>query len=143
MTGESVSRTTPPNEPCAASQSRGHSAHVGSEVEIHYRWHPLHGRRVRRHYSEQRVAGQFVHVEAEPGIVIVVAAWMLDPVACAGMATGAPCVVVPALVDLHHLLIECGSRRSSQDDPTIVQEEHDVVPANTVATGHGPCASSA
>jgi hypothetical protein len=39
------------------------------------------------------------------GVVIVVAAWMLDPAACAGMSFGAPCVGVSALVELHQLLI--------------------------------------
>ena len=46
-----------------------------------------------------------VHVEAAPGVVIVVAAWMLDPAACAGMAFGAPRVAQSALVELHRLLI--------------------------------------
>ncbi|TMH71056.1 MAG: hypothetical protein E6H52_20575 [Betaproteobacteria bacterium] len=27
-------------------QSRSHSAHVGQEVQAHYRWHPLFGRRL-------------------------------------------------------------------------------------------------
>src|SRR6516165_4410763 len=47
----------------------------------------LYGHRIRRHYSEQRAAGQVVHVEAMPGVITAIAAWMLDPVACAGMAT--------------------------------------------------------
>jgi hypothetical protein len=34
-----------------------HSAHVGQELEIHYRWHPLYGRRVRYRDSEQRGPG--------------------------------------------------------------------------------------
>jgi hypothetical protein len=72
------------------SQSPGHSAHVGQKVEIHYRWRALYGRRVRRQYVERRAGGEVVHVEAAPGVVIVVAAWMLDPAACAGMALGAP-----------------------------------------------------
>jgi hypothetical protein len=41
-------------------------------------------------------------------VVTVVAAWMLDPVACAGMEIGVPRVALPALVDLHHLLIAQG-----------------------------------
>ena len=109
-----------------------------AEVVVHYRWHPLYGRRVRRHYSEQRVAGRFVHVEAAPGVVTVVAAWMLDPIACAGMEIGAPRVALSALVDLHHLLIERGFRRSSRGDPNIVQEEHDEEPADTGVAVHGP-----
>jgi hypothetical protein len=33
--------------------------------------------------------GEVVHVEAACGVVIVVAAWMRDPAACAGMELGA------------------------------------------------------
>ena len=119
-------------------QSPGHSAHVGQEVEIHYPWHALYGRRVRRQYVERRAGGEVVHVEVAPGVVIVVAAWMLDPVACAGMAFGAPRVVLPALIELHQLLIEHGFRRSSRGDPTIVQEEQNEEPAGIGAAVYSP-----
>ena len=49
-----------------------------------------YGRRVRRHYGERLAGGEVVHVEAAPGVVIVVAAWMLDRAACAGMTLGVP-----------------------------------------------------
>src|SRR5882757_3166442 len=104
-------------------QSPGHSAHIGQEIEVYYRWHAHYRRRVRRQYVERRAGGDVVHVEVAPGIVIVVAAWMLDPAACAGMALGAPRVTLAALAELHQLLTERGFRRSSRDDPTIVQEE--------------------
>jgi hypothetical protein len=94
------------------------------EVEVHYRWHALYGRRVRRQYAERRAGGEVAHVEVAPGVVIVVAAWILDPAACAGMAIGAPRVTVSALADLHQLLIEHGFRRSSPDDPTIPQRSN-------------------
>ena len=81
---------------CARAPSPAHSAHVGEEVEVHYRWHPLYGRRVRRQYSEQRADGQVVHVEAAPGVIIVLAAWMLDRAACADMVIGAPRAEVAA-----------------------------------------------
>ena len=109
-------------------QSRGHSAHVGQVVEVFYRWHALYGRRVRRQYSEHRATGEVVHVEVEPGVVLVVAAWMLDAASCSGMELGEPRVSVAALADLHHLLCALGFRRSScgvfhteyeeQDDPS-------------------------
>jgi hypothetical protein len=74
-----------------------------------------------------------------PGVVTAIAAWMLDPVVCAGMATiSAPCVSVLALLDLHHLLIERGFRRSSRDDPNIVQGEQHEESARTGAAGDGP-----
>jgi len=104
-------------------QLAGHSAHIGEEVEVHYRWHPLHGRRVRRQYSERRRGNQCVHVEASPGVIVAIAAWMLDPIACAGMAIGAPRLTVSALIELHHLLVERGFRGSSVVDSRIVKEE--------------------
>ena len=116
----------------------GHSAHIGQAVEVHYRWHALYGRRVRCQRSEQRGAGPVVFLETAPGVVIVAAAWILDPAACAGMAIGAPRVAVSALDELHHLLIERGFRRSSLDDPTIVQEEQDETSADTGAAIRGP-----
>src|SRR5258707_8871273 len=109
--------------PGARGQSPGHSAHIGQEVEVHYRWHALYGRRVRRQYVERRAGGDIVHVEVAPGVVIVVAAWMLDPAACAGMGLGAPRVKLAALAELHQLLTERGFRRSSRDNQTIVQEQ--------------------
>jgi len=68
---------------------------------------------VRRHCSERRAGGEVVHVEAAPGVVTVVAGWMLDPIACAAMEMGAPRVALSAL---HHLLTAQGSRRSSAKD---------------------------
>jgi hypothetical protein len=100
----------------AREQSRGHSAHIGAEVVIHYRWHPLHGRRLRRHYSERRAIGEVVHVEVSPGVVTIVPGWMLDPVVCARMGFGAPRVAVSALAELHDLLTNLGFRQSSATD---------------------------
>jgi hypothetical protein len=71
-------------------------------------------------------------------VVIVAAAWILDPAACAGMTFGAPPVAVPALTELHQLLIEHGFRRSSRDDSTVVQEEQNEEPARTGAAVYGP-----
>jgi hypothetical protein len=84
---------------------------------------PLHGRLGRLQSSEYRFMGRFVHVEVAPGVITIVAAWMLDPVACAGMEIGAPRARVTALIDLHQLLIERGFRGSSLGDSRIVQEE--------------------
>src|SRR5215470_11864681 len=109
---------------CGQSQSPSHSAHVGQEVEVHYRWHALHGRRVRRQYVERRAGGEVVHVELAPGMIIVVPAWMLDSAACAGMEFGTPRVTVSALAELHQLLTEHCIRESARDDPTIVQKEN-------------------
>lgn len=118
--------------------SRGHSAHVGQEVVVHYRWHPLYGRHVRRHYSEQRANGEVVHVEGAPGVVTIVAAWMLDPVACVGMEIGAPRIAPSALLDLQRLLIALGFRRDSSDDWNVAQEDHDEVSETGATLGRTP-----
>jgi hypothetical protein len=58
----------------ASGQAPAHSAHVGQEVEVHYRWHALHGRRVLRQYVERRAGGDVVHVEVAPGNALAQAA---------------------------------------------------------------------
>ena len=93
---------------------------------VHHPWHPLYRQRVLRQYSERRAGGEVVHIEAASGVVTVVPAWMLDPVACAGMELGPPRVSAAALADLHDLLTRRGQRRSSPGDPTITREERDV-----------------
>lgn len=59
-------------------------------MEIYYRWHPLDGCRVRLRNSEQRSTGQIVYVEASSGVVMIIAAWMLEPVTCMKMTLGEP-----------------------------------------------------
>ena len=71
--------------PCAREQSRSHSAHIGQDVVVQYRWHPLYGQRVRRIQNERRASGELVHVELTPGAVTILPAWKLDPVYCAGL----------------------------------------------------------
>jgi hypothetical protein len=119
-------------------QSHGHSAHIGQEVEVHYRWHALYGRRVRRQYGERRAGGEIVHVEVAPGNVLAIAAWMLDAAACAGMELGTPRVTIAALAELHQLLIEHGFRRRSSDGSTIVQETQRETPADISAAIGSP-----
>ena len=108
---------------CARQQSGVHSTHVGPTVIVHYKWHPLYGRRVRRFYSEKRTSGELTHVEAAPGIVCAIPSWMLDRVACAAMPLGQAQANLPALVELDQLLEELGFRRSSEDGINAVTEE--------------------
>ncbi len=78
------------------------------------------------HYRERRADGEVANLEAAPRIVVVVRAWMLDPVACAGMEIGPARVSVGALQELHRLLIALGFRRGSSADP--VEETRDANP---------------
>lgn len=54
---------------------------------------------------------EVVVVEAAPGVAIVVAAWMLDPVICATMSLGTPTIDVAGLADLDRLPLCQGSCR--------------------------------
>jgi hypothetical protein len=60
-----------------------------------------------------RTSGELVHVETDPGNIIVVPAWMLDPVACSQMLLGEPQVDLQALGELNHFLKALGFRSSS------------------------------
>jgi hypothetical protein len=111
--------------PSVPEQSRGHCAHIGQLATIHYRWHPLYGRSVRRILTERRTSGEVSHVELAPGNVIMVAAWKLDPITCASIKVGAPQVSLAALHNLHELLVTCESRLNSTDDNTVKEEVHD------------------
>jgi hypothetical protein len=104
-------------------QSPSHCAHIGQTVVIKYRWHPLYGREVRRQYSEHRASGEVVHVETDPGNVIVVPAWMLDPIVCGGMRLGDPHLDLVALQDLDRLLVALGFRSSSRGGPEVAKED--------------------
>jgi len=100
-----------------------HSARVGAEVEVHYRWHALYGRRLRLHYREVRTGTPLSYVEAAPGVIIVMPSWMLDPAACPDTTLGAPQVDCAALRDLSRLLIDRGFRRSSSGEVRVAEEE--------------------
>jgi hypothetical protein len=107
---------------CAAWRVRIHSAHIGQEVEVHYRWHALYGRRVKVRDVEQR-GGGVVHVEIDAGVVKMVAAWMLDRAVCSAMELGEPRVTVAVLYDLHRLLVDRRLRANSPDGSNIVREK--------------------
>jgi hypothetical protein len=122
-------------------QSRGHSAHIGQNVVIHYRWHPLYGQSARHIQVERRATGEFVHVELTPGVVTILPAWKLDAVYCAVLKVGAPQVSLAALCALHELLVACKSRLVSADGNIVTQEAQDGIAA-TARTKEGTCSEA-
>jgi hypothetical protein len=65
-----------------------------------------------------------------PGVVTVVAAWMLDASACVGMEIGTPRASLTALQDLDDLLKRRGFRRSCSGDIAAREEQPDARPAD-------------
>ena len=126
---------------CVPGQSRGHSAHIGQDVIIHYRWHPLYGRSVRCVQSQRRTSGDVVHVELSADAVTILPAWKLDAVYCAGLRVGPPQVSLVSLCSLHELLIACESRLVSADGNIVKQETQDDS-AITARTKDGACSEA-
>jgi hypothetical protein len=52
-----------------------------------------------------RATGQFLTVQGPAEIVVSIAGWMFDPVACVRMTIGAPRVDLAALIELEQQLI--------------------------------------
>jgi len=97
---------------------------------VHYPYHPLFGRRVRCEGIDRSRNGAVARIEAAPGHVVIVATWMLDPVACVGMAIGEPRVSLGSLVELAEFLAAHRARVSSST-VGIVQE---IPPDETIDT---------
>src|SRR5579862_3278435 len=87
------------------------------------------GRKVRQLYAERRSGREVAIVEAEPGVAIVLAAWMLDPAICATMSLGPPRVDIAALADLDRLLRALGLRRACSAEPPPSEEVHHAIAA--------------
>src|SRR5436305_10958450 len=105
---------------CGPEPSPVHSAHVGQELEVHYRWHPYFGAKVGIRRVEQRATGRFLKVLGPVGVVVSIVDWMLDPVTCAGMTMGPPCVDLAALFELkQQLLIGRSNPAGSRSDSAI------------------------
>ena len=102
-----------------------HSAHVGQELEVYYRWHPYFGRKVRIRQVQERADGRYVRVMGPAGVVVLMAAWMLDPVACAAMTAGPPRVTCAALIELDQLLVDARLNGAPPKGARIVQEKRD------------------
>ena len=86
-----------------------HSAHVGEDFEVHYRWHPYFGRMVNVRRVEQRATGQFLRIRGPLSTVITIPGWMVDPIACAEMTSGPPQVDLAALLEPKRLVTALAS----------------------------------
>lgn len=118
-----------------------HSAHVGDEVEIHYRWHPYFGQRVSIRRVEERATGRFLKVLGPSGVVVSISEWMIDPVVRGGMAMGFARVDLATLIELNRLVTSADKPALFLGGRRITQEEDDEIPQYAGA-GLGPAARS-
>jgi hypothetical protein len=100
-----------------------HSAHVGEEREVFYRWHPYFGHKVSIRRIEQRATGLFLRVLGPDGFVVAIAGWMVDPMACAGMAMGPPQVDLAALIELKMLVAQAAAPSHFRGEQGVAREK--------------------
>jgi hypothetical protein len=81
-----------------------HSAYRLGFVVVEYRWHPLHGKRVRLLRRTVHGGSAVVHVDAHEGVSRELPAWMVDASVCCGMELGPPEVSLAALNELRSVL---------------------------------------
>ena len=105
-----------------------HSAHVGDEVEVHYRWHPYFGQKVSIRRVEERATGRFLKVLGPAGVVVSISGWMIDPVVCGGMTMGLARVDLATLVELNRLVTSADKPALFRGGRRITQEEDDEIP---------------
>lgn len=108
----------------AGRWSPSHSARVGRIFRVHYPWHPLFGSEVQELKRERHAAGVFLRVLSAPGEERLIPAWMLDEVSCAHMELGEPRASLPALADLHHMLIGLGFRQGCRESACDSRKEN-------------------
>lgn len=118
---------------CARAPSPVHTAHVGQELEVQYRWHPYFGRKVVIRRVTQRATGRFLSILGPAGVVVTIADWMLDPIVCAALPEGNPRVDLAALLELKRLLMCAADTTHSWGDSGILQEDHHDVSQAAVA----------
>src|SRR5579863_2442919 len=77
------------------------SAYRLSAVVVEYRWHPLHGKRVRLYRRTVHGGVSVVHVDTDDDKTSrELPAWMVDASICRGMEVGSPQVSLAALCAL-------------------------------------------
>jgi hypothetical protein len=83
----------------------------------------MFGHKVCIRQVHDRADGRYVRVQIHRGMVILMASWMLDPLACAAMRTGPPRVDWAALIGLKRLLIDVRLGKVSAAEAAITQED--------------------
>jgi hypothetical protein len=120
-----------------------HSAHVGQELEVHYRWHPYFGSQVEVRQARKLAGVLYFRVRKKAGFVVQMPAWMFDPVACASLSVGPPRLDWAALVALHELLADVPLSRVSSKRSSIAQEGCHEVPKDRRVSIELPAAGAA
>ena len=88
----------------AAGRIKRDSAYRLGFVVVEYRWHPLHGKRLRLLRRTAHDGTAVVHVETSRTASRELPAWMVDTAVCRGMELGPPQVSIAALNELRGVI---------------------------------------
>ena len=86
--------------PAGAEGAKRHSTYRSQFVVIEYRWHPLHGQRLRLVRGTGHRGRDSVHVEVGAGLSSELPAWMCSASTCSSMPLGSAAVSIAALNEL-------------------------------------------
>jgi hypothetical protein len=85
---------------------------------VAYRWHPLHGERLRLYQRTRRDGREILYVEVGAGVSREVPAWMCDAAACGAISVGPPEIGIGTLNELRAVLtahLPDSARRRTSD----------------------------
>lgn len=117
----------------AAAEITRHSTYRSQFVVAHYRWHPLHGERLRVQQRLDKHGQQVLHLEVHSDVSWELPAWMCDASVCGSMSMGEPQISLEALYGLRSALVEHFSSLDggSSDSPDEEESRGDKTTAKT------------
>jgi len=95
--------------------SQKHNAHGPEKINIHYRFHPLFGQRLRVERRAKLASGEYIFCELPDGTIGGFPSWITDPATNANVSVGAPLTSAAALAELRTLLDSLHSNSPRRD----------------------------
>ena len=99
-----LARWPAPGGFCPFRPSQKHNAHGPENINIHYRFHPLYGQRLRVERRAKLASGEYIFCELPDGTIGGFPSWITDPATNANVSVGAPLTSAAALAELRTLL---------------------------------------
>ena len=108
------------------------SAYRIGEIVVEYRWHPLHGKRVRLFRRAAHGGVAVIHVDpANDKVSRELPAWMVDSAICRAMEVGDPQVSLSALQELVKAIKTSSPAGGSRPVSSLEKENEPIEPTKT------------
>ena len=122
-----------PDDSCQFRTSQKHNAHGPENINIHYRFHPLYGQRLRVERRAKLASGEYIFCELPDGTISGFPSWITDPATNANVSVGAPQTSAAALAELRTLLdsLHSNSQRGNASLKEMPREATNATKKNT------------